>query len=206
MSRHSYKAPAPPYLGPPKYHGDIDNKPIDWLVLHSTVSPCVPGGARSIARYFRETITVPASAHYVTDPREAVQVTWDSVEAYHCGYNRHSLGIEMCDNPGPMPSYAPGSRLWRKLRTRWRWADRNHRAMRAVTAKLVAQLCAAYDVPARFVGVGQLRAGRRGITTHANMSEAFHRSTHWDPGAWPRYGFMRQVRRELRKIKREGNR
>lgn len=192
------KPPAPPYLGPPKYHGDSNNKPLDWLVLHSTVSPCVRGGARSIARYFTDTITTPASAHYVTDPGEAVQVTYDSVVAYHCGHNQHSLGIEMCDNPGPVPPKG----LRAKLRHSWRWADKNHRAMLRITARLCAELCAAYGIPARFVGARGLQRGRQGITTHNNMSKAFHQSTHWDPGWWPRVMFMHRVRRELATIRK----
>jgi hypothetical protein len=49
-------------------------------------------------------------------------------------------------------------------------------------------------VPVRFLSAQQLLAGEHGITTHANVTQAFHQSTHWDPGLWPKRAFMRQVR------------
>src|SRR5690242_9963958 len=118
-------APAPPYLGPASHHGDDDNKPIRRIVLHSTVSPCVPGGARAIAGYFRSP-TAGGSAHYVVDPAEVVQVVYDSTVAYHAPPNQHSLGIEMCDMPD--------------AKSKLRWRDQRHRAMLDRVAHLTAQL------------------------------------------------------------------
>jgi hypothetical protein len=57
-------------------------------------------------------------------------------------------------------------------------------------------VCAAYDVPVVFLTPADLLAGKHGITTHANVSLAFGESTHWDPGFWPQYRFMRLVRKE----------
>lgn len=193
------KAPSPPYLGPAARSSKGSNKPIDRIVVHSTVSPCVPGGARNIAAYFRSA-SAGGSAHYVVDPTEVVQVVYDSVIAWHAPPNPHSLGVEMCDLPGPVPNDKPGTARWKALRRSWRWARPNQRAMLKLTAKLVAELCAAYDVPPYYRGVAALKAGRRGVTTHANVSAAFKQSTHWDPGWWPRWQFMRLVRRHHRLI------
>lgn len=172
------KPPAPPYVGPAANHGPANNKPIHRIVLHSTVSPCVPGGAANVARYFRTT-TRDASAHYVTDPTTTLQVVYDSVVAYHAPPNQHSLGVEMCD----MPSLDVD-----------RWKDRAHRAMLDRTAELVAGLCLAYEVPPYFLNASLLREGRHGVTTHAEVSKAWGQTSHWDPGAWPRREFMRKVR------------
>lgn len=179
--------PAPPYLGPASHHGEADNKPIRRIVIHSTVSPCVPGGARAIAAYFRSP-EAGGSAHYVVDPAEVVQVVYDSVVAYHAPPNTHSLGIELCDLPNDSSAA--------------RWAGANHRAMLERAALLTAQLCVAYGVPMRYRGPLSLRAGRHGITTHNDVSKAFGQSTHWDPGAWPRRRFMRKVRRYARKLRK----
>lgn len=179
--------PTPPYVGPAYHHGEADNKPIRRIVLHSTVSPCVPGGARSVAAYFR-TQAAGGSAHYVCDPAETVQVVYDSVVAYHAPPNQHSLGIEMCDQP----SATSGAR----------WADENHRKMLERVAELTARLCLAYGVPTRYRSARQLRSGRHGVTTHNEVSRAFGQSTHWDPGVWPRRRFMRKVRRYARQIRR----
>lgn len=193
------KAPSPPFLGPASKSSKGANKPIDRIVVHSTVSPCEPGGARNIARYFRSP-GAGGSAHYVVDPTETVQVVWDSVIAWHAPPNPNSLGVEMCDLPGPVPNDSPGSARWKALKRVWRWARPNQRKMLARTAKLVAELCAAYDVPPVFRSPAALRAGKRGVTTHVNVSSAFRQSTHWDPGWWPRRRFMRLVRRHHRQI------
>jgi N-acetylmuramoyl-L-alanine amidase CwlA len=182
-----YKAPAPPYVGPAAHTSSGSNKPVNRVVIHSTVSPCEPGGARRIAAYFRSPSS-GGSAHYVVDPGEVVQVVYDNVVAWHAPPNENSLGVELCD----MPSATSAAR----------WADKDHRAMLDRAAQLTAQLCLAYGVPPRFRTVVGLRLRRRGVTTHANVSKAFGQSSHWDPGAWPRAAFMRDVRRYYRATKR----
>lgn len=194
----SYPPPSPPYLGPPAHFHTGSNKPIRRVVIHSTVSPCVPGGARAIARYFQSPAS-GGSAHYTTDPAETIQAAWDSVDCWHAPPSRHSLGIEMCDIPGPVPDDTPGSAAWKAAKRAWRWVKPNQRRMLRRTARLTAQLCLAYGIPIRFLSAAELRAdrtelGAAGITTHANVSQAFHQSTHWDPGFWPRRRFMRLVR------------
>lgn len=200
-----FPAPAPPYLGPPFRSSGNDNKPIRRVVIHSTVSPCEPGGARRIAAYFRSS-RAGGSAHYVVDPGEVVQAAWDSVVCWHAPPNAGSLGIEMCDIPGPVPDARPRSALWLKLRRSWRWVRPNQRRMLRRTARLTAELCLAYDVPMRFLTPARLRAGERGVTTHANVSAAWRQSTHWDPGWWPRWRFMRMVRAEGRAIREAAGR
>jgi hypothetical protein len=192
--------PSPVYLGPPARSSAGSNKPIRRVVIHSTVSPCEPGGARNIAAYFRSQ-SAGGSAHYVVDPEETVQSAYDSVIAWHAPPNSGSLGIEMCDIPGPVPNEKPGSARWKALKRSWRWARPEQRAMLKRTARLTARLCLAYDVPVQFVGPRELKAGKRGITTHANVSAAFKQSSHWDPGFWPRAWFMRMVRAEAKRLR-----
>jgi hypothetical protein len=198
------KPPNPVYLGPPDKRSAGSNKPIRRVVIHSTVSPCEPGGARNIAAYFRSD-NAGGSAHYITDPEETVQSAFDSVIAWHAPPNPHTLGIEMCDMPGPVPNDPPGSARWKALRRSWRWVRPNQRKMLARTARLTAHLCLAYNVPIDFLTVEELRKGgqdgARGITTHANTSLAYGQSTHWDPGFWPRRRFMRLVRRHADRLR-----
>lgn len=173
-----------PYVGPAFRRSSGANKPIRRIVIHSTVSPCVPGQARKTGDYFRSS-KARGSAHYAVDPAEAVQTEWDSVVCWHAPPNMGSLGVEMCEMPSQDIK---------------RWRDENHRKLLANTAQLVAELCVLHDVPPWFVGRAQLRLGRRGITTHAEVSKAFGQSTHWDPGAWPRFKFMRAVRARRKAI------
>lgn len=174
-----FRAPAPPYLGPAAHTSAGSNMPVKRIVLHSTVSPTRDGAARATAAYFRS-LASGGSAHYVVDTKEVVQVVYDGVIAWHAPPNANSLGIEMCD----MPSETNVAR----------WDDAPHRAMLDLTVDLVADLCLAYSVPPWYVGKAGLLLGRRGITDHAEVSQAWHQSDHWDVGAFPRRRFMRAVR------------
>lgn len=159
-----FSPPAPPFISA-RWHGGKQTP--RTIVIHGTVSPCIPGGARSVAKFFANH-SQPTSAHYTVDPSEAIQSVGDHTVAYHCGYNQDSIGVELCDPQAGKDS---------------RWADRNHVAMLERAAGLVAQLCLAYDIPIKRVTVADLKAGRHGICGHSDMSIAFRRSTHTDPGA-----------------------
>lgn len=178
-------APAPKYLGPGKDSGD-GNKPIRRIVMHGTVSPTVEGGARNIAAYFRSA-NARGSAHYVVDPGETVQVVWDSRVAWHAPPNAHSIGVELCDMVGNSAGPLPLSR----------WDKGPHKAMLERAAKLVAGLCLAYDVPPVMRGPKGLRAGKKGICEHDDVSDAWGQSSHWDLGRFPRKRFARMVRAEI---------
>jgi hypothetical protein len=62
-------------------------------------------------------------------------------------------------------------------------------------AWLTAELCLAYDLPLVLLTPADLRAGKRGIATHAAVTAAFGQSTHTDPRTWPSGRFLRIVRR-----------
>jgi N-acetylmuramoyl-L-alanine amidase CwlA len=156
------------------------------IVLHSTVGPTRAGSARNVAAFFAREDN-KTSAHYVVDEREVIQCVKDHVVAYHCGYNQDSIGVEMCDDPSKPIT---------------RWDDAEHLRLERRTARLVAELCVAYGIRPRYVPALALKLGVRGVTTHAQMSLAFKASTHWDPGAWRRYRFMRRVRRQVARIKK----
>ena len=194
-------APNPEYIGPPDKHSGTGNRPIIRIVIHSTVSPCEPGGARNIARYFQSP-SAGGSAHYCIDPSEVIQSAYDSVVAWHAPPNPHSLGNEMCDIPGPVPGDPPGSARYKALRRSWRWVRPNQQKMLKRTAELTARQCLHFGIPIQFLKPADLRAGMRGITTHANVSAAWGQSTHWDPGFWPRRRFMRLVRKYAKQIER----
>jgi len=179
----TYPAPTAPFLAA-KYHGGPQVPRL--IVLHSTVSPCREGQAKATAEFFAKGTHV-ASAHYSVDPGDVWQSVHDHVVAYHCGYNQDSIGIEMCDYPDAI--------------NKSRWDDADHLRMERRTARLVAELCLAYNIPPRYVGKLALLAGLKGVTTHSVMSSTYHKSTHWDPGAWRRFRFMRRVRRQVKRIK-----
>lgn len=207
---HVVHPPNPPYIPSPHVSQGL-NKPKKRIVLHSTVSACVPGGARAIAAFFQQPST-EGSSHYVHDPNETIQCVYDDAIAWHApgaGWsdkdhplpaNIYSLGNEMCDTPGPLPNDKPGTAAWKAAKRSWRWIRPNQIKMLHRTARSVARQAAAYDVPVQFLTVKDLKAGKEGITTHNNVSRAFHQSTHWDPGFWPRRYFMAITKRHYKKL------
>lgn len=186
------RPPHPPYVGPAAHTSTGSNRPVDRVVIHCTVSPLVPGAARSVAAWFRDSDS-RGSCHYVVDAHETVQVVYDSVIAWHAPPNARSIGIELCD-----PLTSPD---WDRVHRR-RWFDRNHKRMLRRAARLTARLCLAYDVPLDRLTPDDLREGRRGIVGHVDVSHAWGQSTHWDPGPsfpWPE--FLRLTRKHAARIK-----
>lgn len=164
--------PSPPFIAA-RWHGGAQT-PSKRIVIHGTVSACKPGGARSVANFFAHEGN-KTSAHYVVDPAEVIQCVGDHTVAYHAPPNQDTIGVEQCDMVA-----GPASR----------WDDKNHTAMLERTAKLVAQLGLAYGVPLVRVNAGQLKAGKHGICGHVDVSNAWHQTTHTDPGdgfPWDRF-------------------
>ena len=61
---------------------------------------------------------------------------------------------------------------------------------------LVANVCRRRRIPIRWLSADDLLAGRRGLTGHAQVSEAYRKSDHWDPGpGFPVESFLDRVRR-----------
>jgi hypothetical protein len=88
--------------------------------------------------------------------------------AWHApGANHNGLGYEHA-------GYATQSRD--------EWLDDYGQKMLTISAARARVHCANYGIPIAFVDAAGLLAGQRGITTHWEVTQAFHRSTHWDPG------------------------
>lgn len=162
------------------HSGTRDTKKIDWIVMHSTEG----GTAESVARYF-STPESGGSAHLVVDDQTCFRCLPNNVIAWGApGANVNGFHIEQC-----------GFAAW----TAEEWAKHEtmlHRA--AYKAAIHAHL---FNIPVRtFVTAEGLKAGHRGITTHAEVSRAFPNDAgnHHDPGLnWPRYHFMNLVRQYI---------
>lgn len=147
-------------------HGPAGNLPITRIVMHGTVSPCRAGQARATAHMF-STTTRDASTQYVVDPGEVVQCVKDNVIAYGAPPNKGAIHVEQCD-----PQAGLGSR----------WQDANHQAMLRRAAALVAVLCTKYKIPIRKIDAHDLLRGKKGICGHLDVTQAWHQTTHVDPG------------------------
>jgi len=100
--------------------------------------------------------------------------------AWHArGGNTNSIGIELAGYAGQQARD---------------WKDDYSQAVLERAAALTAEVCDRYRIPVRRVRADGLVAGRRGITGHSDVSAAFRRSDHWDPGpAFPWNDFLRRA-------------
>ncbi|ETK36109.1 peptidoglycan recognition protein family protein [Microbispora sp. ATCC PTA-5024] len=155
------------------FHGGTQTT-VNRIVIHATVSPCTRGGAVAVAHFFQSPKT-GGSAHYVVDPGEVVRCLPENVVAFHAPPNTGSIGVELCD-----PQKGPSSR----------WGDVDHDAMLQQAARLVRQIAQRWDIPLRQLSVADVKAGKRGICGHVDVSKAFHKTDHTDPGSgfpWDRF-------------------
>ena len=153
---------------------------IDVVVIHTAEVGERADSAEAVASWFSRPST-QVSAHYCVDADSVVQCVRERDIAWHArGGNANSIGIELA-------GYA--------RQTKANWADAYSRSVLERAAELTASICDRHAIPIRRLRAAGLRAGRRGITGHVDVSEAFQKSDHWDPGPnfpWP--SFLELVR------------
>lgn len=144
-----------------------------WVVLHDEEATT----AQSAAVWFQNPASA-GSAHLCVDDDTCYRTLPNSAVAWGApGANTNGFHIEQA-------GYAKWSAvIWRKhLRTLQRAAYKT------------AIHCHQFGIPPVFVKADGLKAGVKGVTTHAECSKAFG-GDHTDPGpGWPRPLFMWLVR------------
>lgn len=148
---------------------------IKWIVLHSTEGPTAEGAASWFANPASE-----GSAHLVVDDDACFRtLANDAIPWAAPGADTNGFHIEQA-----------GFAAW--TRSEWRIHDTTLRRA-AFKAALHAKL---FDIPLRWVGPVGLRLGRKGVTTHRDISYAWPIQArvagfHTDPGAnYPKDVFM----------------
>lgn len=135
-------------------------------------SPESEGRARACALYFQNP-SRPGSSHVTVDDKEVIQCVYDSnIAAGAVGANTHGLHIEQ-------PGYA--------AQTAADWSDDYSKATILNAADVAAQWCLKYGIPVVFLTAADLQAGKKGISSHAQVSLAFPGTGHYDPG--PHYPY-----------------
>ena len=154
---------------------------VGWLVVHTAETPEGPKTARNVAAYFALK-TTQASAHYSVDSLGIIQSVRELDIAWQApGLNSRSIGIEHAG---------------RASQTLAQWQDPYSTAMLRLSARLFADLARRYTIPVRYVDAAGLLRGDKGITTHAQVTKAFKRSTHTDPGPnFPMATFINLVKK-----------
>lgn len=178
----SFDLDAIPYVE--AMHYDRVAKPrtsVALIVIHTMETPETLMRAETSSTRFASLMAPLASYHYAVDADSIVQSVKEEHIAWHApGVNGISIGIEHA-------GYA--------RQTAEEWADPYSKSMLRLSARLVARICRRWKIPAVFVNASNLIANLRGITTHAAVSEAYRKSTHWDPGPhFPAEQYCRLVR------------
>jgi N-acetyl-anhydromuramyl-L-alanine amidase AmpD len=153
---------------------------IDVVVIHTMEIAERNGAAAACARWFQNPAS-RVSAHYCVDADTVIQCVQEEDIAWHArGGNTASVGIELAGFAAQKPAD---------------WGDAYSRAVLARAATLTAEICGRYGIPIRRLRPDDLVAGRRGVTGHSDVSAAFRKSDHWDPGTgFPWSRFLRLAR------------
>lgn len=150
--------------------GNDVTRQIDLIVIHTMEAHEKPDTAENVAAWAAGTNAPRASWHFAIDMDSIVQCVKDKDVAWHApGANHNGLGFE---HAGFAKQTDP------------EWRDEYSTRMLRLSAALCADRCEKYSIPIRFVDADGLRRGERGVTTHAEVTEAFRKSNHWDPGKY----------------------
>lgn len=144
----------------------IPNGVVTRVVLHDEEYPVSVHSAEDIAHYFASK-TPGTSAHYTVDADSVEHCVAENAVAYHAPPNTGSIGIEH-------DGYARF--------TKADWATPGSVATLKRSAILTAGICLRHGIPVKYIGKDDLLAGKTGITFHRDVSNAWGRSTHQDPG------------------------
>ena len=145
--------------------------PLRLIVMHSMESQEKPGTAANVAKWFGGATAPQASAHVCVDSQSIVYVVDDSDIAWGApGANNDGLHIEMAGVAA---------------QTREQWLDTYSVGVLDNAAKVAAEWCKKYSIPAVALTPAQVADGKtKGICGHVTVTKAFPKlGTHTDPGA-----------------------
>lgn len=127
-----------------------------------------PNEARNVAQWFASPSAPVASAHECVDDQEVWGCVYDGDVAYAApGANHNGWHVEHAG---------------RARQSSQEWQDSYSTNELRLSAQRVAIRCKSHKIPVEYVDAAGLVQGRRGITTHKQVSLAWRKSDHTDPG------------------------
>lgn len=157
--------------------------PIRLIVVHSMEWTETTTTAEDCARMFA-TMNRQASAHVCVDSNSAVRCVADKDTAWAApGANADGLQMELA-------GFA--------RQKRDDWLDNYGQDLLAQAAAVAAGWCRLHKIPVKLLSRAELKAGKKGFTSHADVSAVYKRSDHTDPGSgFPWDVFLNLVREHL---------
>lgn len=157
---------------------------IKWIVMHDMETGETSKTAETVAAMFADPNSRVASAHLCIDNDSVIRCVHDADTAYHApGANNQGLGIEHAG---------------RASQNRTEWLDAFGKAMLERSAIAAAAWAHAYGIPVVKLSPADLVAGKAGFCGHVDVTNAFHRSTHTDPGPnFPWDYYLQRVKAHL---------
>jgi N-acetyl-anhydromuramyl-L-alanine amidase AmpD len=151
---------------------------IDWIVIHTMEIAQTSTTALQCARDFATT-SDNRSAHYCVDNATII----------HCVQEKDIAFAAPPNTPGMELEHAGFASM-----TAAEWGSVYSTAMLQLSAQLSASIVLRYDVPIVWLSSQDLIDGKRGFTSHANISNAFHQTDHQDPGPnFPHQAYLQMV-------------
>lgn len=154
-------------------HGAGVRAEVALLVLHSAECDTRDGAADAVARYLVG--AKGASSHYVVGPGLVVQSVRERHPAWTCGPKGNNLAIQI-------------EMAGRAATTDWSSGE-GLKVLRRC-AGLGRDICQRWSIPLVALGPDEVKAGHRGVCTHATITAALGGTNHVDPGMpgdrrWP---------------------
>lgn len=169
-----------------RHYTTTSGRTIDLGVFHDMEYPERPTSAEWCAAFFAGPGAPEASAHFEVDSNSVVQSVLEKDVAWHApGANHNGIGVEHS-------GFAAQSR--------GDWLDPYGRDLLAQSIELFAEkIVQPYSLPIEHRTAADLVKGLRGLTGHADVADAFHRSDHHDPGTgFPWDYFLAGIREAVR--------
>ncbi len=174
-------APSLQYFPAAHMSGARSTSSLKWVILHST-----------------EGSTPEGAAGWFKNPQSGASTQ------LVCGDNV----VYRCVPDLRIPWAAPGANtnglhIEHAGFARWGWTDwMRHRDMLKRSAYQAAKWCVQYDIPAEWRSPADLQAGKKGFSSHLNVTKAFPGGSHTDPGpGFPRWYYIRLVRSYIKTLK-----
>lgn len=160
-----------PYVEAANWSRALPSQSKRLIVIHCMEAVEAATTAEGVADWFagKRGPAPQTSAHYCVDSDSVICCVHSDRVAWHApGANREGIGVELAGFV---------------RQTQQEWLDAYSASMLRLAAKLVRALNRRHGIPLAYVDEWSLGSpGATGVTTHRDVSRAYHKSTHTDPG------------------------